>query len=554
MNSISRRTFLDCSLRSGIALSASIAGTGIAFGQNPRVSVSGSSEVETPARDSYDVVVYGATACGVLAAIAAQNEGMRVALVEPGHHVGGMVSGGLGRTDKLHYERVVGGLARQFFQRVGKHYGKSIIWTFEPSVAERAFRDWLKEAGVAIFFGQALMSIDKQHNSIVKLKTEQATFSGAVFLDCSYEGDLMKAAGVRYVVGREGRDKYDESLAGRREILPGHHQAVVAVPARGKDGKLPPYVVPQTEIAPLGAGDSKFQAYCFRLCLTDDPENRLPLPRPENYDRERYALVRNYLKAGQDQLSLANFLCLGRLPNHKCDANSCGFVSTDLLGAAWEYPEASRERRKEIWDEHLTWAQGFVYFLANDKAVPDEIKDAMSQWGLPKDEFLDTDHWPHQLYVREGRRMLGEYVMTQHDLQMHRRKYDSIGVGSYNIDIREVQWVACEVTRFPEVREEVLQEGYLSYPVEPYEIPYRSLLPRQEECDNLLVPVCASMSTIAYGSYRMEPQYMIAGQSAGVAAALAIKAKSPIHKLAIEPLQSRLREQGQVIAVDAVGK
>jgi hypothetical protein len=545
MKHISRRTFLNKGLRGSM-----IASVGIAALEQTAVAVEDDNRsAAPPPRDSYDVVIYGATACGVMAAIAAKSEGLRVALVEPGRHVGGMVSGGLGRTDKMHEGRAIGGLAKQFYERAGKHYGEPIAWNIEPKVGEGTLKDWLKEAGVEVFFEQPLASVDKQEKSIVRLKTDGAAFSGKVFLDCSYEGDLMKAAGVRYVVGREGREKYDESLAGRREILPGHHQAIVPVSAHYQDGKLVPYVVRQSEIAPTGAADGKFQSYCFRLCLTTDPENRLPLPKPKNYDPARYGLVRNYLEAGGEKLHLRNFLCISQLPNDKCDMNSCGFVSTDLLGAQWEYPEATRERRKEIWDEHLTWAQGLLYFLANDECVPIEIRKAMNHWGLPKDEFLDTDHWPHQLYVREGRRMLGEYVMTQHDLQKNRQKKDSIGVGGYNIDVREVQWVACEISRFPKVREEVLQEGYLRYPVEPYEIPFRSLLPRSDECDNLLVPVCASMSTIAYGSYRMEPQYMIAGHSAGLAAALAVKSDLAVHKVPIEILQRRLREQGQVISI-----
>jgi hypothetical protein len=369
-----------------------------------------------------------------------------------------------------------------------------------------------------------------------------------VFIDCSYEGDLMKAAGVSYTVGREGRDRYDESLAGRREILPGHHQAVAAVSAHDEHGNLLPYVVRQKDLAPIGAGDGKFQTYGFRLCLTDDPTNRITIAKPENYDPSRYGIVRNYLQAAKGKLGLGHFLCLSRLPNRKTDINGCGFVSTAPLGAAWNYPEANEQRRKEIWNDHLTWAQGFIYFLQHDPSVPENIRDALNDWGLPKDEFADTGHWSRQLYIREGRRMLGEYVVTQHDLQTHRRKYDSIAMAGYNIDVREVQWVACEISRFPLVKEEVLQEGYLSYPVEPWEIPYRAFLPRQEECDNLLVPVCASMSTIAYASYRMEPQYMMGGHSAGVAAALAVNQGEKVHLINLTRLQKVLRDQGQVLS------
>ncbi|GMU22008.1 MAG: hypothetical protein AMXMBFR13_20960 [Phycisphaerae bacterium] len=495
-----------------------------------------------------DILVYGGTASGAMAAIAARQQNASVLLLEPGRHIGGMVSGGLGKTDMARQEQVIGGMARQFFERVGKHYGQDIAWTFEPHVAEATFNDWLKEAGVEVVFEQPLVSVEKNESSITRLKTAGGEVAARIFVDCSYEGDLMKAAGVSYVVGREGRDKYGESLAGRREIMPGHHQAIAAVPAYGQDGKLLPYVVRQSDLAPVGAGDGRFQTYGFRLCLTDDPANRIPIPRPANYDAARFGLVRNYLRSAENRLSLRHFMCLSHMPNNKTDINSCGFVSTAPLGAAWEYPEADTQRRREIWNEHLEWAHGLVYFLQNDPSVPESIRQEMAPWGLARDEFVDTGHWPHQLYIREGRRMLGEYILTQHDLQKHRSKYDSIGMGGYNIDIREVQWVACEISRFPVVKEEVLQEGYLSYPVEPYEIPFRCLLPRQEECDNLLVPVCASMSTVAYASFRMEPQYMIAGQSSGVAAALAIHQDSTIHRVDLNRLQRVLRGQGQILS------
>jgi hypothetical protein len=235
------------------------------------------------------------------------------------------------------------------------------------------------------------------------------------------------------------------------------------------------------------------------------------------------------------------------LPNNKTDINSGGGVSTNLPGASWEYPEASYQRRRQIWDEHLTWAQGLLYFVANDPDVPERIRADMNQWGLAKDEFPDTGHWPHQMYIREGRRMLGEYILTQHDLQENRHKPDSIGMGGYNIDIREVQWVAHNVFHFPTVRKEVFMEGYLSMPVEPYDIPYRSLLPKRGQCENLLVTACISASSVAYASFRMEPQYMIVGHSAGVAAAQAVRSKVPVTKIDMSKLQERLKAQKQVL-------
>jgi hypothetical protein len=269
----------------------------------------------------------------------------------------------------------------------------------------------------------------------------------------------------------------------------------------------------------------------------------------EGYDRARYGLAQAYLKALGDSARLRDFMGISVLPNDKTDINSGGAVSTNLPGASWEYPDASYERRRQIWNEHLTWGQGLLYFIANDSAVPEQIRADMNQWGLAKDEFPDTGHWPHQMYIREGRRMLGEYILTQHDLQENRHKQDSIGMGGYNIDIREVQWVAHDVFHFPTVRKEVFMEGYLSMPVEPYEIPYRSLLPKRNQCENLLVTACISASSVAYASFRMEPQYMIAGHSAGVAAAQAVRSKLPVAKIDVSKLQDRLREQKQVLTL-----
>jgi hypothetical protein len=501
------------------------------------------------AAQRFDVLIYGATAGGTIAAIAAAKQGVRVALLEPGRHAGGMLTGGLGRTDMDRQENVIGGLAREFFERVGKHYGEPVSWRFEPSVAERILNDWLKEAGVQVIFNQRLASADKRGGRIGRLKTTTGEeFEASVFIDGSYEGDLMKAAGVSYAVGRDSRSLYNESLAGRQDFLPGSHQLRVAVPALGGDGRLLPYVLPQESLEDTGVGGRKFQSYCFRICLTRNPSNRLPLPRPDGYDAARFELARAYLKALGDSARLNDFTGISLLPNDKTDINSGGAVSTDLPGASWEYPEASYERRQEIWREHLTWAQGLLYFLGNDPAVPEQIRAEMNQWGLARDEFADTGHWPHQLYIREGRRMLGEHILTQHDLQENRRKDDSIGMGGYNIDIREVQWVAHDVYHFPAVRKEVFMEGYLSMPVEPYDIPYRALLPKRGQCENLLVTSCISASSIAYASFRMEPQYMIAGHAAGVAAALAVKSKATVRRIDVRHLQEELRRQKQVVA------
>ena len=498
----------------------------------------------------FDVVVYGATAGGAMAAVAASQEGARVVLLEPGRHVGGMLSGGLGRTDMDRQEHVIGGLARTFFERVGRAYGRDVAWTFEPSVAERALRGLLDESRVAVLFEHRLASVEKDGTRLVRLRCENgAAFAAKVFVDASYEADLMKAADVSYAIGRDGRARYGESWSGRREILPGNHQLLAAVPALDPSGRPLPYVQPYERVVAIGEGDGRIQAYCYRLCLTRDPANRLPIPRPERFDPARFALVYGYLKSLGERATLGHFLGISEMPNRKTDINAGGGVSTNLPGASWEYPEASHARRAEIAREHLDWAHGLVWILGNDPAVPENVRAEMREYGLARDEFADTGHWPHQLYVREGRRLLGEHVLTQHDLERDRTKYDSVGMAGYNIDIREIQWLAVPVPRFPSIQAEVLQEGYLSAPVEPYEIPYRSLLPRSGECSNLLVSTAISASHVAYASFRMEPQYMIAGESAGVAAALAARTGRTVHAIDLPALQIRLRARGQILSV-----
>lgn len=502
----------------------------------------------------FDLVVYGATAGGAMAAVAAAQSGLHVALLEPGTHVGGMVSGGLSHSDVDSQEQLVGGLTRQFFSRMGRHYGKPVAWGFEPHIAEATFREMLDEAHVQVFFHARLRDLLKEGSRIQVLRTEESgDFAAPFFLDGGYEGDLMKAAGVSYVVGREGAGTYGESLAGRQDLLPGRHQFSFAVSAAGPGGKgLLPGVMPQEQVASTGQGDGHFQSYCFRLCLTEQESNRLPIMRPDNYQRERYELVRRYLQSANGALSLRDFLGISPIPNDKADINSTGPVSTDLLGASWEYPEASYRRRKQIWDDHLSWAHGLLYFLGNDSSVPEAIRQAALVWGLPKDEFTDTGHWPHQLYIREGRRMLGEYFLTQHDLQESREKYDSVGMAGYNIDIREVQWLAHKVYHFPQVIDQVFTEGYLSMPVEPWQIPYRALLPRQSQCSNLLVTATISASTIAYASFRMEANYMIAGESAGVAAALAFRSGHTLHQVDLQELQKELLRRGQILSFSQI--
>ncbi|HBO46103.1 MAG TPA: FAD-dependent oxidoreductase [Planctomycetaceae bacterium] len=495
-----------------------------------------------------DVVVYTATAGGATASIAAARQGANVILLEPGRHVGGMLSGGLGQSDVRGQRDLIGGLTTEVYRRMAAHYGKvrpHEAFNFEPHVAENTLRTMLHEAGVTVVHDQRLESITKHDGRIVSLTTTSGnTYVAKVFIDAGYEGDLMAAAGVEYTVGREGREKYGESLAGRTELLPGEHQFLFPVSAR-KDGKLLPLVTAQEDLVATGEGDGKFQAYCFRLCLTNQPENQLPIEQPEGYNPDDYEMLRRYFEVGGDRVR--HPLHMPRVPNGKCDLNSTGPVSTNLLGAAWEYPDADHARRQEIWQQHLRWAQGLLWFLQNDPSVPEAHRNAARRWGLCKDEFVDTGGWPHQLYIREGRRMIGEYLVTQHDLQTRRTKPDAVCMCGYNIDLREVQWVAVRTFRYPRAEDELYTEGYVSQPVDPWQVPYRALTPKASQCKNLLVPVCASMSTIAFGSFRMEPGYMMAGHAAGLAAALAADANVAVQEVNVDQLQRLLREQGQVL-------
>jgi hypothetical protein len=353
----------------------------------------------------FDVVVYGATAGGVMAAIAAAAEGMRVALVEPGHHVGGMVSGGLGWTDRSE-EDVIGGLAGAFYERVGAHYGVSPqdILGPEPKVAERIFGEWLREAGVDVVFGARLADVGREERSIARIVTADGqSFGAKIFIDASYEGELLARSGVSYGLGRESVSLHGELWAGRQPIRPDQHNFSVPISPfhEGREGDVLPLIHDRPMVGE-GEGDGGVQSYCFRLCLTDRPENRVPFPKPEDYDPDRYELLRRFLVATAPGLHVDRMFSLrGRLPNGKADANSIGPISTNLPdGSSWAYPDAGEGQRQEIREHHLHYTQGLMYYLANDSDVPETIREEMNTWGLCADEFTDTGHWPHQLYVR----------------------------------------------------------------------------------------------------------------------------------------------------------
>lgn len=493
---------------------------------------------------NFDVVVYGGTSGGVIAAVAAGREGARVVLLEPGRHLGGMTTGGLGRTDHGRKE-VVGGYSLEFYQRVGKKYGQPVAWDFEPHVAEQVMNEMAAGAKVDVRFGRRLREnngVVKKGAQVVEIVMENGErYRGKIFIDSSYEGDLMAQAKVSYTWGREGISQYGESLAGVRP-KDRAHQFDVKISAYDTGGKL----LPEIQTGPrgeLGQADRKVQAYNFRMCLTGDPANRLPYPKPANYNPKRYELLARLFPALETlkgrPLVMRDFMITSAMPNRKTDMNNYGPFSTDYIGRSWDYPEASYARRAAIWQDHVEYTQGFYYFLAHDPSVPKGLQQEVNRWGLSKDEFADNANWPYQLYVREARRMVGDFVMTQQDVQTERTKRDVIGMGSYNSDSHNVQ-------RFVEPDGTVQNEGNMEVPVEPYQIPYRIMLPKPTEASNLLVPVCVSASHVTYSTVRMEPVYMIMGQAAGVAAKMALAGKTTVQKIDTGSLSATLRAQGAI--------
>jgi hypothetical protein len=498
----------------------------------------------------FDVVVYGGTAGGAIAAVSAAREGLKTALLEPTTHIGGMVSGGLGLTD-FGKKEVIGGYAFEFYLRVGRHYGmerygNGAAWYVEPHVGEAILLEMLKESGVAIFLNHRLREKDgvlKRNREIQEIRLENgAAFTAKIFIDSSYEGDLMAQAGVAYTYGREGSAQYGESLAGVRARTP-FHQFLVDVPAKDADGKLLREISTRSLPAP-GTADKAVQAYNFRMCFSEVPENRVAFAPPEGYDPRRYALFARLLAARAASEGrvpvLDSVIKVDRIPNGKADINNNGAFSTDFIGGSWDYPDASYARKALIWQEHKDYVQGFFYFLASDPQVPAALRQELNGWGLCRDEFTDSGNWPRQLYIRESRRMLGEYVLVQKDLQTELAKPDPVGMGSYNSDSHNVE-------RIVDARGLVRNEGDMQVEVKPYQLPYRIMLPKRAEAANLLVPVAFSASHVAYSSARMEPQYMILGQAAGVAASLAISGGTPVQQIAVAKLVAKLRQQGAVM-------
>ncbi|MEM7371823.1 MAG: FAD-dependent oxidoreductase [Bacteroidota bacterium] len=526
---------------------------------------------DSPAIFQADVVIYGGTSAAVATAVQVSRMGKSILIVCPDTHLGGLSASGLGWTDTGN-KGVIGGVSREFYQRIYQYYdqdetwkwqkkeeygnrgqgtpaldGKNrTMWIFEPHIAEQVFEDFVREHQIQVLRNEWL---DREAGVIVENGNIQSirmlsgkTFEAKIFIDASYEGDLMAAAGVSYHVGREANAVYGENWNGiQTGVL--HHRHHFA------DMNMSPYKIAGDSSSGVlaristadpgikGEGDKKVQAYCFRLCLTKHPDNRIPFERPLGYDSTQYELLARIFDAGWRE----TFQKFDPIPNAKTDVNNHGPMSFDNIGMNYDYPEASYERRQEIIQEHERYQKGWLYFIANDPRVPEEVQSEMQQWGLAKDEFLDNGHWPHQIYVREARRMIGEFVMTEHEVQSSRPVNEPIGMGSYTMDSHNIQ-------RYITPEGYVQNEGDIGVkPKQAYQIHLGSILPKRSECSNLLVPVAVSSSHIAFGSIRMEPVFMILGQSAGTVAAMALDQGIGIHELTYAQLRERLLQDGQVL-------
>jgi FAD dependent oxidoreductase len=518
-------------------------------------------------------VVYGGTSAGVIAAVQTKRLGKSVVIVSPDVHLGGLSSGGLGFTDTGN-KAVIGGLAREFYHRVWQHYDRDDAWTwqkrsefgnkgqgtpaidgpartmwlFEPHVAEQIFEAFVAEYEIPVYRNEWLdrrRGVTKRGDTLVSIATLSGkSYSAQMFIDATYEGDLMAAAGVDYQVGRESQSTYGEQWNGVQTgvLQHRHHFGVLKQP-------ISPYVIPGDPSSGLlprisgeapgayGQADKKVQAYCYRYCVTDHPDNRIAFARPERYDANQYALLLRIFSSGWRE----TFDKFDAIPNRKTDSNNHGPFSSDNIGFNYDYPDASYERRREILKEHENYQKGWLYFIANDSRVPKEVQERMRQWGLAKDEFIDNGGWPHQIYVREARRMSGSFVMTENELMKRRPTPNSVGMGSYSIDSHNVQ-------RYVTPDGYVQNEGDIGVGLDsPYEIAYGALTPKRGQVANLLVPVCVSSSHIAFGSIRMEPVFMILGQSAATAASIAIDRGVSVQDVPYAVLSARLLKDGQVL-------
>jgi len=547
------------------------------------VSVTVAFGAEKPAAKTVeaDIVIFGGTSGGIAAAVQAKRMGKSVVIAEWTQHLGGLTTGGLGATD-IGNKAAIGGIAREFYEGIAAHYekpeswkheklegnpkrdkrgdpiaektGKPTMWTFEPHVAMGIYERWLKDAGVPVFLGEKLESVKKDGAKIVEFTTQSGrTYRGKMFIDASYEGDLMAKAGVPYHVGREANATWGETINGVCASTP-KHQFLVDVdpyvkPGDPKSGLLP-FIQPGDGGMP-GEGDKSVQAYNFRLCMTRTPENLVPWAqiKPNGYDEKKYELLARLLEAHEKAgrpLKVGSLMNPTPMPNDKTDTNNNGAFSTDFIGANYAYPDADYATRERIWREHEDYIKGFLYFLSTSKRVPQALHDEINQWGFAKDEFTKTGHFPSQMYVREARRMISDYVMTEADCRWQRKCDDPVGLGAYGMDSHNCQRL---VQKSPTSGQMVARnEGDVQVGVAgPYPISYRSIVPKAEHAENLLVPVCLAATHIAYGSIRMEPVFMGMGQSAATAAVQAIEAKTTVQKIDYAALKTRLLADGQIL-------
>lgn len=501
-----------------------------------------------------DLCVYGATSAGIISAYRAAKEGLSVVVLNPGHHVGGMTSGGLGLTD-FGNQQAITGLSRRFYELLGEQYGREIEWRFEPHVASAVYDALIAEADLAVYPFQYLDHVEFDGSRIVAVvMLGGLRVEARQFIDAGYEGDLLAKAKVSHHIGREPNSRYGESLNGIQ--VRDKHQfgpdlcdpyRIAGDPASG----LLPYVEPADLRKHVGEGDRRLQAYNFRLCMTNDPALKIPWERPEGFDPMDYELAARWFQGEKSRphwlehrpLQPAKFDALSEpTPGGflKTDTNNEGAVSSDFIGGNWRFPEASYAEREAIFQQHVAWQRGLYWFVANDPRIPDRYRDAYAHWGLASDEFKRTDHWPPQLYIRESRRMIGDYVVTEADCMRpdgFTPPEDVVGMGSYTLDSHNCTRFVAEV----DGRATVLNEGDVQVPpTDPYPISYRAIVPPRGECQNLIVPVCISASHIAYGSARMEPVFMMLGESAACAASLAIRRGTSVQDVPAAPLRQSI--------------
>ena len=544
---------------------------------------------------SYDVVVYGGTSAGIASAIQSSRMGKSVVLIEPGKRLGGLTTGGLGQTD-IGNKHVVGGISREFYQNISKYYkipenwkwqkrsdyidegqtrtakGEDAMWTFEPSAALKVFHQMLSGEKVKIVYGERLnreTGVIKKEGRIVSIEMENGKrYTGEMFIDATYEGDLMASAEVSYSVGRESNNEYGETLNGvqanriNRTLKwtlsrnAHNHNFIDAVDPYVVKGDpssgLLPYIVEGEKPGIDGHGDKGIQAYCFRMTLTDHPENRIPFKKPDNYKEINYELLfRNYEAAigpieemytyGDKLVPWIN----SPMPNRKTDTNNQKGFSTDFIGQNYDYPEASYEEREKIVQAHRNYQQGLMWTLAYHPRIPQKVRDAVSKWGTCKDEYEKRSNgWQEQLYIREARRMKSEYVMTQKNCERIEVVEDPVGMGAYGMDSHHVK-------RYVDANGFVQNEGNVEAHVpNPYPISYRSIVPKKDECENLLVPVCLSATHIAFGSIRMEPVFMVLGQSAATAACQAIDQRKAVQDIDYTLLKEKLLNDKLILEIE----